>query len=130
MTREEAITMIKALIGTYITCHGEEDTITVPLDNIDIEALDMAIKALELEPTTKNDLDCISRDSAIKALSYDIKRFEFKSGVRSEDNKVKNPAKQTFDFFKNLYLQNKEEIDRVAKEYKVIEADKAGSEDK
>ena len=35
------------------------------------------------EPTTKNDLgvDCISRDSAIKALDYDIKCFEFKSGV-------------------------------------------------
>ena len=50
MTREEAINMIKALIGTYITCHGEEDTIAVPLDNIDIEAFDMAIKALEQEP--------------------------------------------------------------------------------
>ena len=35
------------------------------------------------EPTTKNDLgvDCISRDSAIKALDYDIKCFEFKRGV-------------------------------------------------
>jgi hypothetical protein len=33
--------------------------------------------------TTKNDLavDCISRDSAIKALDYDIESFEFKSGV-------------------------------------------------
>lgn len=37
----------------------------------------------EQEPTTKNDLgvDCISRDSAIKALDYDIKCFEFKRGV-------------------------------------------------
>ena len=47
-----------------------------------------------------------------------------------EDNKVKNSIKQTLDFLKNLYLQNQEEIDRVAKEYKVIEADKAKSEDK
>lgn len=40
-------------------------------------------KALEQESTTKNDLgvDCIDRDSAIKALDYDIKCFEFKSGV-------------------------------------------------
>ena len=45
-----------------------------------------------------------------------------------EDNKVKNPMKQTLDFLKNIYLQNKEEIDRVAKEYKVIESDKAESE--
>lgn len=37
----------------------------------------------EQEPTTKNDLgvECISRDSAIKALDYDIESFEFKSGV-------------------------------------------------
>lgn len=35
------------------------------------------------EPTTKNNLgvEWISRDSAIKALDYDIKCFEFKSGV-------------------------------------------------
>lgn len=46
-----------------------------------------------------------------------------------EDNKVKNPLNQTLDFLKNLYLQNKEEIDRVAKEYKVIEADKEESEE-
>lgn len=33
--------------------------------------------------TTKNDLgvECISRDSAIKALDYDIDSFEFKSGI-------------------------------------------------
>lgn len=46
-----------------------------------------------------------------------------------EDNKLKNPMIQTLDFLKNLYLENKEEIDRVAKEYKVIEADKAESEE-
>ena len=47
------------------------------------EICDLAIKALEQEPTTKNDLGvaCISRDSAIKALDYDIKSFEFKSGA-------------------------------------------------
>lgn len=45
-----------------------------------------------------------------------------------EDNKLKNPMIQTLDFLKNLYLENKEEIDRVAKEYKVIEADKSESE--
>lgn len=35
-----------------------------------------------------------------------------------ENNKVKNPMKQTLDFLKNIYLQNKEEIDRVAKDIK------------
>ena len=46
-----------------------------------------------------------------------------------ENNKVKNSMKQTLDFLKNLYLQNKEEIDRVVKEYEVIESDKAESEE-
>ena len=48
---------------------------------------DLLADVLEVEenqlPTTKNDLgvECISRDSAIKALDYDIESFEFKSGV-------------------------------------------------
>ena len=50
MTKEEAIENLKELIDTYITCHGEEDTVAVSLDNVDVEALDMAIKALEQEP--------------------------------------------------------------------------------
>ncbi len=47
MTREEAIENIKEFIDTYITCHGEEDTVAVSIDNVDVEALDMAIKALQ-----------------------------------------------------------------------------------
>lgn len=35
-----------------------------------------------------------------------------------EDNKVKNPMKQILDFFKNIYLQNKDKIDRVIQEHK------------
>ena len=47
MSRKEAIENLKEFIDTYITCHGEEDTIAVSLDNVDVEAFDMAIKALE-----------------------------------------------------------------------------------
>lgn len=50
MTRKEAIENIKELIDTYITCHGEEDSVAVSIDNVDVEAFDMAIKALEQEP--------------------------------------------------------------------------------
>jgi hypothetical protein len=47
------------------------------------EQVGEVVRALTYEPTTKNNLgvDCISRDSAIKALDYDIKSFDFKSGV-------------------------------------------------
>ena len=47
------------------------------------EQVGEVVRALTYEPTTKNDLvvDCISRDSALKALDYDIKCFEFKRGV-------------------------------------------------
>ena len=34
--------------------------------------------------------DCISRDSAIKALGYDIKYFEFKSGVSKHMDDIAN----------------------------------------
>lgn len=52
MTREEAIRLIKDHIDTYVVCHGEEDTVAVSIDNVDVEAFDMAIKALEQEPQT------------------------------------------------------------------------------
>lgn len=42
-----------------------------------IQAINQVIDWLEQEPCD----DCIRRDSAIKALDYDIKCFEFKSGV-------------------------------------------------
>jgi hypothetical protein len=66
MTREEAIKELKIIREDY----WDEYNDSMP-------ALDMAIKALEQEPCE----DCISRDSAIKAMDYDIKSFEFKSGV-------------------------------------------------
>ena len=69
MTREEAINMIKELIDTYITCHGEEDTIAVSLDNIDIEAFDMAIKALEQEPCC----NCIEFKRYAKQMGFKVK---------------------------------------------------------
>ena len=45
---------------------------------------------IEYASTTKNILgvDCIDRDSAIKALDYDIKCFEFKSGVSKHMNDI------------------------------------------
>lgn len=57
MTREEAIKMLKYNSNViHKTIHGE----TSPAE---VEALDMAIKALEQEQTTKSDLgiDCVSR---------------------------------------------------------------------
>ena len=61
MTREEVIEVIKAY----------RDKLTHSVSNQldgDIEAFDIAIKALEQEPTTKNDLgvDCISREHALE----------------------------------------------------------------
>jgi len=61
MTRDEAANILKEFIDTYITCHGEEDTVAVSLDNVDVEALEMAIKALEQEPCS----NAIDRAEAI-----------------------------------------------------------------
>lgn len=64
MTREEALKILKYRSGWNLSIR-------------DVNALDMAIKALEEEPCEY----AISRDDALKALDYDIKSFEFKSGV-------------------------------------------------
>ena len=91
MTRAEAI---KILIN-----YGENNIIARTKVGI---AFDMAIKSLETdeayqleyERTTKENLadaeDCINRDSAIKALGYDIKCFEFKSGVSKHMDDIAN----------------------------------------
>ena len=57
------------------------DNLKITAEDIEnAEDLEYSIYPLDYP---KNDLavDCISRDSAIKALDYDIKYFEFKSGV-------------------------------------------------
>ena len=57
MTREEAINDLKDFIDTYITVHGEEDIIEVSLDNVDVEAFHMAIKALERDTPMKVNIE-------------------------------------------------------------------------
>ena len=61
MTKEEAIRLIKDHIDTYVVCHGEEDTVAVSIDNVDVEAFDMAIKALEQQPCE----DAVSRQALL-----------------------------------------------------------------
>lgn len=60
MTREEAIARVK----------HQRDWANEVNRMFDVEAFDMAIKALEQEPTTKNNLgvDCVSREQALKEL--------------------------------------------------------------
>ncbi len=49
MTVEEAIKCIKEIIKSFYSCRGEENATEVSLDDVDMEALDMAVKALEQE---------------------------------------------------------------------------------
>ena len=80
MNRKEAIEILKAYPLVIKDQQAIQDAIEFAIPSLETD------EAYQLEyerPTTKNDLgaDCISRDSAIKALDYDIKHFEFKSGV-------------------------------------------------
>ena len=79
MTREERLELLKQIEKDIHVCSLESTL----LDDAKSCAIHSAIEELEQEPTAKNNLgiDCISRDSAIKALDYDIKSFDFKSGV-------------------------------------------------
>lgn len=53
MNKIEATNVLKDFINTYIKSHGEEDVITVQLDNVDIEAFDTIVKELEKETVSK-----------------------------------------------------------------------------
>lgn len=44
--------------------------------------------------------------------------------AEKEDNKVKNPMKQILNFLKNIYLQNKDKIDRIIQEHEEEKANK------
>ena len=55
-------------------------------DNCCLVSVASIKKALEQEPCE----DAISRDDALKALDYDIKSFEFKSGVSRRMNEIAN----------------------------------------
>jgi len=74
MTREDAVTTLKDISEmVHKQKEIEKSTLYGILDsnNEPIEALDMAIKVLEQEPTTKENLvveDCISRAELLKAI--------------------------------------------------------------
>lgn len=53
MTKIEATNVLKEFIETYIKSHGEEDIITVQLDNVDIEAFSTIVKELEKETVSR-----------------------------------------------------------------------------
>ena len=57
MTKTEVTNVLKQFIKTYIKSHGEEDTITVYLDNVDVEAFSIAVKELEKETVSKESCD-------------------------------------------------------------------------
>jgi DNA-directed RNA polymerase subunit RPC12/RpoP len=83
MTREEAIKYLKEL--PFLSLKSNSDW-AVEQDINNQVAVHMAILALEQQPCE----DAISRDDALKALDYDIKSFEFKSGVSRHMNEIAN----------------------------------------
>lgn len=57
MNKIEATNVLKEFIETYIKSHGEEDVITVQLDNVDIEAFSTIVKELEKETVSRESYD-------------------------------------------------------------------------
>ena len=53
MTKIEVTNILKEFIDTYIKSHGEEDVITVQLDNVDVEAFSTIVKELKKETVSK-----------------------------------------------------------------------------
>lgn len=57
MAKIEATNILKEFIETYIKSHGEEDVITVQLDNVDVEAFSTIVKELEKETVSRESYD-------------------------------------------------------------------------
>lgn len=89
MTREEIISGLKFTIDMFMFDPSTGETLTEPRNDMDkttIDACKGAIELLEQQPCE----DAISREDALKALDYDIKSFEFKSGVGRHMNEIAN----------------------------------------
>ena len=82
MTREEKISRLKDILSEI----NENDNAVCYLTSEDNELIESAIEALEQQSCE----DAISRVDALKALDYDIKSFEFKSGVSRHMNEIAN----------------------------------------
>lgn len=65
MTREEAKGSLIAIKNKYLANYGEDSIINILIDEYDIQAIDMAIQALEQEPCE----DAISRQAVIDTIS-------------------------------------------------------------
>lgn len=84
MNKIEATNVLKEFIETYIKSHGEEDVITVQLDNIDIEAFSTIIKELEKETVSKEDYDyeyLLRKELDLKVWKLERQLEDIKSGV-------------------------------------------------
>lgn len=117
MTREEAKEQLK-----QIPIHdGVSDNYLKTI----YEAIDIAIKSLEQQPCE----DCISRAKAIEEANklcletgYDNEKvIEMLNDLPSVTPKKKtgksnDPLESFLGYMKNIYFQNKDEVDKVAKE--------------
>ena len=85
MTREEAIKSIEDIRQKFLRQYGEETVISIPIDGDDMQAFDMAIKALEQEFCE----DAVNRKDVINILP----RFRFRD--------------------MNTYLEARNELDKL-----------------
>lgn len=92
MTREEAIQFLDNMRHEEAGRAIGKDGFYAELMGYHVEALNMAIKALEQEPTTKNALgvDCIDRNRAIERL-----KLNFPSSEGADDSRDRHRYMQT-----------------------------------
>ena len=124
MLTTEAIENIK-----NIKCfmHLEDRLSECKFDENNYIALDMAIEALEREKKINEIFDRISKKSIeeLSDLSWQEKIVGLLHMVMGSDREVDekgeedNPMQSFLGYMKNLYLQNKGEVDKIAKEIKL-----------
>lgn len=93
MNKVEATNVLKEFIETYIKSHGEEDIITVQLDNVDIEAFSTIAKELEKETVSKETYD----DEYLLRKELDLKAWKLERKVWSLERIIEDLKQDTLD---------------------------------
>lgn len=94
MNKIEATNILKEFIETYIKSHGEEDVITVQLDNVNVEAFSTIVKELEKETVSKENYD----HEYFLRNKFEVKAWKLEKIIEDLKQDTLNDAREDFMF--------------------------------
>ena len=95
MNKIEATNVLKEFIETYIKSHGEEDVITVQLDNVDVEAFGTIVKELEKETVARESYE----HEYFLRKEFELKIAKVESILARIEEEINSSNRGTCDYF-------------------------------